>query len=103
MLVVNHHALHCFSGNINNVADSFKAFFNRIFAFRHFEIESQIFDTPFTTMSLVIILCVLLDCDIRQMDHHIVKLCNILCIFSCTESCKPARINPDFQGTVARH
>ena len=86
--VVYNYALNTFQTYEYNIFDSFKEFFARLFASRLFYIKSHIFNGPFATVLLVVAISKFLNRNICQVNHHVVQLCNVGCVFFCTKSCE---------------
>ena len=103
MLVIYHNALNRFQRDIHNVPDSFEALFNCFFSSRHFKIELKVLYAPFPAMILIVVFRVFLHSYIRQVDHHIIKLCHILRVLRGAESCEATRVDPDLQRSITRH
>ena len=74
MLVVDDDRLDCLQRNINDILDTVEAFICYLLASRLLEVEAQVVDGPFRTVLLVVLFSLLLDCNVRQMNHHVIDL-----------------------------
>ena len=81
MLVVDNDTLHALQTHKDYVIDFIKAFVSYYFATRLFEIEPQVLNAPFGSVSLVVVVRVLLNCHIRQMYKHVIQLSYIWSVF----------------------
>ena len=92
VLVVDDHGLHRFQRNVDDVSDAFEALVNEFFAAGHFKEEFQILDRPLAAMHLIVIFGTLLHGDVRKMDHHVIKLCDIRRVLLRAKTGKTTRI-----------
>ena len=92
MLVVDDHRLHRLERNVNDVANAVEALLGRLATPSHLKVEFQVFDRPLAAVLLVVIFGALLDCNVGQMDHHVVELGDIRGVLLRAETGKTARV-----------
>jgi len=49
----------------------------------------------------IVLFTFLLNSNVGQMDHHVVKIGNVRSIVYVTKSCKPEAAQPYFEGSIA--
>lgn len=88
VLVIYDYALNRFQRYINDVVDLVEALVTGSFALRLFQVKFEICNRPFSTVFIVVICCLFSNCDIRQMDKHVITLGHIVTVFFDAESSK---------------
>ena len=102
MLVVNHDTLHGLQRDVDDVLDIVEAFDRCGRATRLFQVESKVVDGPLRTVLGVVVIALLLDCDVRQMDLHVVEVVRRHVILLVAEAGEALRAQPDLQRLVTR-
>ena len=88
VLVIDDDTLDGFQGDVDDVVYLLEAFVGEGFPAGLLEVEPEVLDTPLRAMLLVVVLGILLHCDIRQMDEHVVQFRDIRGVFLVTETSK---------------
>ena len=77
MLIVDYDRLNSLERNKYDVLNALKQFVTLGFAPGLLDVKFQVFEAPLSTVGFVVAVAELLDCHIRQVNHHIVKLSHV--------------------------
>ena len=72
MLIINNDALHTFQANVYDAFNIIEALVCGSFAPGLLEVEPQVLNAPFGPMISIVLVCFLLDGNIRQVHRHVV-------------------------------
>jgi len=89
VLIVDYSALYGLEGHIDYFLDLLKTLIRQFLSPRLLQIELQIGNAPLASMMFIIIISTLLNRHIRQMNHHVIQLCDIICVLFSAKTGEP--------------